>query len=77
MHRPAPFFKHHQAGHPFKQSAIQQQMNRLRGMVFEEVATHDATLIERYQKRTLRLEKGTLVADERGAKAARLMSQTA
>lgn len=41
------------------------------------VATHDATLIERYQKRTLRLEKGTLVADERGAKAARLMSQLA
>lgn len=38
------------------------------------VATHDATLIERYQKRTLRLEKGTLVADEKGAKAARLMS---
>jgi cell division transport system ATP-binding protein len=41
------------------------------------VATHDATLIERYQKRTLRLEKGTVVADERGAKAARLMSQIA
>jgi cell division transport system ATP-binding protein len=41
------------------------------------VATHDATLIERYQKRTLRLEKGTMVADERGAKAAQLMSQTA
>ena len=41
------------------------------------VATHDATLIERYQRRTLRLEKGTMVADERGAKAARLMSQTA
>ncbi|MBL9038838.1 MAG: ATP-binding cassette domain-containing protein, partial [Archangium sp.] len=38
------------------------------------VATHDATLIERYQKRTLRLEKGTVVADERGAKAARLMA---
>jgi cell division transport system ATP-binding protein len=41
------------------------------------VATHDATLIERYQRRTLRLEKGTMVADARGAKAARLMSQTA
>jgi cell division transport system ATP-binding protein len=41
------------------------------------VATHDATLIERYQRRTLRLEKGTLVAEARGAKAARLMSQTA
>ncbi len=41
------------------------------------VATHDATLIERYQKRTLRLERGTLVADEKGAKAARLMSGTA
>jgi cell division transport system ATP-binding protein len=39
------------------------------------VATHDATLINRYQKRTLRLEKGTLVADEKGARAALLMSQ--
>lgn len=38
------------------------------------VATHDASLIERYQKRTLRLEKGTVVADEKGAKAARLMA---
>jgi cell division transport system ATP-binding protein len=38
------------------------------------VATHDASLIARYQKRTLRLEKGTLVADEKGAKAARLMA---
>ncbi len=40
------------------------------------VATHDATLIERYQKRTLRLEHGSMVADERGHKAARLMSQS-
>ncbi|MCC6332741.1 MAG: cell division ATP-binding protein FtsE [Myxococcales bacterium] len=38
------------------------------------VATHDASLIARYQKRTLRLEKGSLVADEKGAKAARLMA---
>jgi cell division transport system ATP-binding protein len=38
------------------------------------VATHDASLIARYQKRTLRLEKGTMVADEKGAKAARLMA---
>ena len=37
------------------------------------VATHDASLIERYEKRTLRLERGALVADERGEKAARLM----
>ncbi len=37
------------------------------------VATHDASLIERYEKRTLRLERGSLVADERGEKAARLM----
>jgi cell division transport system ATP-binding protein len=39
------------------------------------VATHDATLIERYHKRTLRLERGTMVADEKGHKAAQLMSQ--
>ncbi len=38
------------------------------------VATHDASLIGRYQKRTLRLEKGTVVADEKGAKAAMLMA---
>jgi cell division transport system ATP-binding protein len=38
------------------------------------VATHDASLIERYQKRTLRLVKGTVVADEKGHKAARLMA---
>ena len=41
------------------------------------VATHDASLIERYQKRTLRLEHGTVVADARGARAARLMAQLA
>lgn len=39
------------------------------------VATHDASLIERYQKRTLRLERGALVADERGEQAVRLMTQ--
>src|SRR5688572_9953752 len=33
------------------------------------VATHDASLIERYQKRTLRLERGTLVAEALGHKA--------
>lgn len=37
------------------------------------VATHDASLIERYQKRTLRLERGRLIADERGFRAAQLM----
>ncbi len=37
------------------------------------VATHDASLIGRYEKRTLRLERGALVADTRGEKAARLM----
>lgn len=37
------------------------------------VATHDASLIARYEKRTLRLEHGTLVADSRGEKAAKLM----
>jgi cell division transport system ATP-binding protein len=37
------------------------------------VATHDASLIERYQRRTLRLEGGAVVADEKGAKAAALM----
>jgi cell division transport system ATP-binding protein len=39
------------------------------------VATHDASLIARYQKRTLRIEQGTVTGDERGAKAARLMAQ--
>ena len=38
------------------------------------VATHDASLIERYQKRTLRLERGTLVAEALGHKAAALMA---
>lgn len=38
------------------------------------VATHDASLIERYQKRTLRLERGTLVAEALGHKAAQLMA---
>ena len=38
------------------------------------VATHDASLIARYEKRTLRLEHGTLVADSRGEKAAKLMA---
>jgi cell division transport system ATP-binding protein len=38
------------------------------------VATHDASLIERYQKRTLRLERGTLVAEAAGHKAAALMA---
>jgi cell division transport system ATP-binding protein len=35
------------------------------------VATHDGGLLERYGKRTLRLEQGRLVADEDGARAAR------
>jgi cell division transport system ATP-binding protein len=35
------------------------------------VATHDATLLSRYQKRTVRLEHGQIVADEDGLKAAR------
>jgi cell division transport system ATP-binding protein len=38
------------------------------------VATHDASLIERYQKRTLRLERGTLVSEALGYKAAALMA---
>lgn len=38
------------------------------------VATHDAVLIERYQKRTLRLERGTMVAEALGEKAAELMA---
>jgi len=38
------------------------------------VATHDATLLNRYQKRTIRLENGTIVSDEDGVKAARRMS---
>jgi cell division transport system ATP-binding protein len=37
------------------------------------VATHDTSLITRYQKRTLRLERGFIVSDEDGVKAARRM----
>ncbi len=37
------------------------------------VATHDRTLLERYQKRTVRLERGAIVSDEDGLKAARRM----
>ena len=37
------------------------------------VATHDATLLNRYQKRTIRLEGGGIVSDEDGVKAARRM----
>lgn len=38
------------------------------------VATHDATLLNRYQKRTIRLERGLIVSDEDGVKAARRMA---
>lgn len=38
------------------------------------VATHDASLIARYPRRTLRLEGGQVVADGQGSTAARLMS---
>ncbi|WP_375767249.1 cell division ATP-binding protein FtsE [Archangium gephyra] len=38
------------------------------------VATHDHSLITRYQKRTLRLENGFIVSDEDGVKAARRMA---
>lgn len=38
------------------------------------VATHDTSLIARYQKRTIRLERGMLVSDEDGVKAARRMA---
>jgi cell division transport system ATP-binding protein len=41
------------------------------------VATHDATLLERYQKRTIRLEAGAVVSDEDGIKAARRMAGVA
>jgi cell division transport system ATP-binding protein len=37
------------------------------------VATHDSTLLGRYQKRTVRLEGGRIVSDEDGVKAARRM----
>ncbi|MBX5482610.1 MAG: cell division ATP-binding protein FtsE [Myxococcaceae bacterium] len=35
------------------------------------VATHDQSLLERYAKRTIRLERGTIVSDEDGIQAAR------
>ena len=35
------------------------------------VATHDATLLERYQKRVIRLERGRVVADTAQVQAAR------
>jgi cell division transport system ATP-binding protein len=38
------------------------------------VATHDKTLLERYQKRTVRLERGAVMGDEDGVKAARRMA---
>ena len=38
------------------------------------VATHDSTLLARYQKRTVRLERGQIVSDEDGVKAARRMA---
>ncbi len=38
------------------------------------VATHDASLIARYDKRTIRLEQGKIVADQDGLKAARQMA---
>lgn len=38
------------------------------------VATHDASLIARYDKRTVRLERGGIVADLDGVKAARRMA---
>ncbi len=38
------------------------------------VATHDASLIARYDKRTVRLERGTIVADQDGQKAALRMA---
>ena len=38
------------------------------------VATHDATLLSRYQKRTIGLENGQIVSDEDGLKAARRMA---
>ena len=38
------------------------------------VATHDTSLITRYQKRTIRIERGQVVSDEDGVKAARRMA---
>jgi len=37
------------------------------------VATHDATLLERYHKRTIRLENGSVTADEDALKSAKRM----
>ncbi|HLL55527.1 MAG TPA: cell division ATP-binding protein FtsE [Myxococcaceae bacterium] len=37
------------------------------------VATHDHTILSRYQKRTIRLEHGQVISDEDGLKAARRM----
>jgi cell division transport system ATP-binding protein len=39
------------------------------------VATHDVTVLSRYAKRTLRLEAGTVVADESGPQVARRMAE--
>lgn len=41
------------------------------------VATHDNTLLARYQKRTVRLERGRLVSDEDGLQVARRMAALA
>ncbi len=38
------------------------------------VATHDSTVLQRYQKRTLRLERGQIVADEDGLKLAKRLA---
>ena len=38
------------------------------------VATHDATVLGRYPKRTIRLERGAIVSDEDSLKAARRMA---
>jgi cell division transport system ATP-binding protein len=38
------------------------------------VATHDTSLLERYQKRTIRIEHGQVVSDEDGVKVARRMA---
>ena len=38
------------------------------------VATHDQTQLERYDRRTIRLERGAIVSDEHGIKAARRMT---
>jgi cell division transport system ATP-binding protein len=38
------------------------------------VATHDQTLLERYDKRAIRLERGAIVSSEHGAPASRRLS---